>query len=105
MTDLRKKCNEIISILQDSFNQGDRSAPDFSIKNPINTRKKAVGEGGANYHMYNKNKIQHINFDSEITFDNSLEDPSVSIELNEINKDETKKKKFQDFLEQYFSKN
>jgi len=99
---LRRKSNEIISELKNSFDYCDKSAPEFTINYTTTSRtKKAAGDMHANMHLPHIRKLEN-NREFQIQFDKSLEDPIIELELNEINKDEIKKKKFKEFLEIYF---
>jgi len=102
---LRKKCNEIIAVLNESFAYCDKSAPEYVIKDPSAGRARKSGtENHVNYHIPHIKKVENFK-GIEIQFDKSLEDPSIELELNEISKDENKKIKFNYFLEFYFQNN
>jgi len=102
---LRKKCNEIIAVLNDSFAYCDKSAPEYIIKDPTAGRTKRAGtENHVNSHIPYVKKVDNYK-GIDIQFDKTLEDPSIQLELNEINKDENKKNKFNFFLEFYFQNN
>ncbi len=102
---MRKKCNEITFVLNESFTYCDKSAPEYVIRDPTSRSKRTAGVGHSNFLNLNHSKKVENFKGFDIQFDKSLEDPSIELELNEINKDENKKKKFKEFLEIFFQNN
>ena len=102
---MRKKCNEIISLLQESFTQSEKTAPDFITRDPNYSRsRKAGNRSNADFDMMNHVYRDGAKYNYEIEYSKSLEDPSIEEAMNKIKNDENKLKKFKEFLENYFTK-
>lgn len=94
VTQLRKKCNEIIEVLNEIFITNDRG-PEFIH---IPTAKDFKANPKQWSHNERKNLLMNNKFD--IVFDN-LEDPTITEGLTQVKSDKNKQFLFQDIMEYY----
>lgn len=95
VTQLRKKCNEIIEVLNDIFITNDKGGPEFIH---VLTEKDFKDNGKQWSHNERKNPLMNNKFD--IVFSN-LEEPTIAEGLMQIQNNKNKKERFHDIMEYY----
>jgi hypothetical protein len=111
VTNLRKKSNEILTMLNDLFLQSDRYGPDFqnmqlirNLNKPKTGDKKTVNGNLGKLNQMNLTKEQKeflLKNQNDFIIASSLEDPYIEENLKNIKKDDNKLKKFKEILEFY----
>lgn len=108
VTQMRKKCNEILSMLSELFMQSDKHGKDFEyiqISRALKAkekRSKANEKNGKVLQANNKTKLESIlKNQNDFIISSSLEDPNIEESLQMIKKDEGNFKKFKEIVQFY----
>jgi hypothetical protein len=116
VTLLRKKCNEVLSILQESFFQSDKSAPDYQSmqtkQKPVSTKERKTVNNLSMFlqnsdNNYSARQIDDMKNQLEANgflIAESLEEPQIDEFLESTKKEGEKLKKFKEIVEFYAPK-